>query len=970
MNAQTTISATGSLFAATISTATLADVLKAFRTAKSHIVETRATYPILACVRLNASRDCVTISGTDADLALTVEMPADASGSGSVIVDFDGLKKAVENAQGETVRLIDQGGKVSLQHEGGAMSLPTRAVADWPEWVIFDQPRGDDACSFSYGVERMKSDLDRLAPCVSTEETRYYLNGVFFHVPEGGALTLAATDGHRCGRLTLSDIEAPGLSDSILPRKAAEWLRRKAKAFGADGDARLTFSRSAFSVQVGRARLSGKLVDGIFPDYARIIPSHASYGAHVIALGADDLAKATKQAVAHITVKHKPVTLSAGAWDASVVGVDPETGRAWAMIQGAEYIGRDQDDPDEEFSAGFNSAYILDHCAAFKGQTITIAMADAGSPALIECEATPEFILVLMPLRVDAVVYSPDVLQRLERNAVEIFEDDAQLLVDVVENATGRGPWLSATRDLAKMVTAAIDYEASRNGGDRYAARCAILPKLEAMRAGDPEPVDVVETEDQPEPVDQVEEAAASQWPAEGRCATLQPEAMAQAVRDGYARNEIASMDKTLATGCNQAGEQLSPEQLQAVKEIRDAYAAALKETEDRQGMADMMADAIAILSEEFPDITFTHEGKKLRAYVGDRFETDVPESASDIINHMRENVALIPASRRPALQPEPVEEPESEPVPANMVALGEGDPMFRTLQEFKAAAGQGTQWLLEGWSPDAGWNGERLRTVATVRARDLGFLSGSADLDACRKADVKGFGGRSWTGFPKQPDWKSDEHGLVIYYSACDQAGRAAGELPMLRLRPAPVAEEPEGDAPVDQGDEIALLRAAVDRLTERLDGLDQPQAMPEPVARRTAAHERMIRRAWAERRARREAQRHQAETEDRYIAMNELATERLGRIEGLERTQIRLDTVLKGRKAQIDSLGQELLALKVNAMATAHQPEQETPAPPVAPAPVRTSRIEEAVAPAKAPEPVFADEDDLDGTSYAAAA
>ena len=343
MNAQTTIHAAAGLFAATMTTKSLADVLGAYKTAKSAVIETRAPYPILSCVMLSATASGVRIIGTDSDMALAVDVPADVTGSGQVVVEFEALKKAVTGARGETVRIVDQGGAVTLQHDGGNMRLQSRKVADWPEFVIFSQPEG---VTFRYHAPTLKSDLDRLAPCMSTEETRYYLNGVLFHAPEG-LLTMAATDGHRCGKLSRPFADAEEIPASIVPRKAIEWARRKVAKFAGEAPVSITLGDKMFAIQAGAARLTGRLVDGTFPDYERIIPKHAPGEAHVIALGADALKDATKTATAHMGRGTKAMCLSAGEWGASVLGRDVETGVGYSMLD-AEYRAKVEETPESE----------------------------------------------------------------------------------------------------------------------------------------------------------------------------------------------------------------------------------------------------------------------------------------------------------------------------------------------------------------------------------------------------------------------------------------------------------------------------------------------------------------------------------------------------------------------------------------------------------------------------------------------
>ena len=988
MNAYTTLAAAGGMLALSIDRKALADALSAMKASGgAAIIEKRNTIPILGCVLLDATPDKLTLRATDLDVMLSIELPCATDGCGRVAVEFEALHKAVKGAKGESVRLVElvgadakTAGRAALQHDGGAATLPTRLADDFP---IIREPEGLALVAFDAAT--LKRDLDRAATCISTEETRYYLNGVFFHLtrlappdprtPEHDAaadelaalrdaqhrheraekqaaepiaceeaadtpddpetvaarlarmdelqaacaefeavrckpdsLCMASTDGHRLARVARpipADVET--LSDSILPIKPVQWIRRVALK-GRDGPAYLAFHGARFVFQAGRMRMVGKLVDGTFPDYSRVIPTS---GGHKLTFPADALAGAAKLAGDHGSGKTRAMLLSVGEGWATVRATCPDNGTVSGMIEGGTF---QPDGEADAFGVGMNAKYLAALMADRKGDTVTLTAQDPDCPILIESEGAPEFTTVLMPMRVDGAIYTPDDMRKANRDALAIFREDvpgklasiADLETSIAGQLNGNSyladALATARREAGALVTAAIDLMAARTGMPRHEARQAILRELAAMK-GQEDP--------------------------------LVARARAAAANAGRA----FPLDEPEPCG---------PVCPVAIEPVEEPETVAVDTPEP-----DAPAEPVAQEPEETPE---------------------TPEEAS----------ARIRASQ----------------------------PMFASLQAFKAAAGQGTRWTLENWSPDEGWRGARVRTVATVRARDIGFIGENATLAECQAADVRGFGDRSWIGFPKQPDWSSDPEGLVIYYPACEQTGRGPREVPCMRLRPVPVEEAPQPveTAPVETAsDDVAALRALVLDLAAKVEALesaakpqervqdvpapvDAPEAPQSPV-RRSQAHERAIRMAWLQRQRVRGLKRDRAHSEAHAAAMVERAIAAEAKVDGLEAANrnlcasidvanaelaqksglvarltvrvARLTGLLAGRKRQIAALGRDLLIAR-NRVADIRAAGESVP--PLASVPVEPKPVETAK-PAPAPAVKARVEAFDDADNYAAA-
>lgn len=498
MNMQTNIAAAG-LIAHTVDRKALANALQAFKATGARIIEGRNTVPILSCVLVEASRDKLTITGTDLDVMLVVELDAEGAGSGALAIDFDALQKAVKGARGDTVRLSDPGnGRAVLESAGATVRLTTRDIADFPKLRVageLDLATVDGAT--------LQKDIERLAPCISTEETRYYLNGVFFHATQDeygrDVWRMAATDGHRLGRVTRDVPEGlANMADAIVPRKACAFMRRRGLK-GADS-VRIGFSKSHFVMQAGTMRLVSKLIDGTFPDYSRVIPSRVrepGFG-FAIEADADALANAAKDVTAHCTERTKAFRLSAGEGWATAYAVCPDNGPAHAMLDDADFTPKDDGD---EIAVTVNAGYLAELMrAGFKGQRVRMMFEDAAAPMLTESPEAPEFTAVIMPMRGEETPISPARIREMNRDALEIFAEDgpahvatvAQREADAAEsgadNAYARRFAKEARQALGKLVSNAVDLFAARNGCERYEARAVILAQLAEMK-GERDPV-------------------------------------------------------------------------------------------------------------------------------------------------------------------------------------------------------------------------------------------------------------------------------------------------------------------------------------------------------------------------------------------------------------------------------------------------------------------------------------------------
>ncbi len=363
-----------------------------------NIVERRNTIPILSNVLIVASEAGARLTGTDLDIQASTDVPAVWDAPASFTVDVVALLAAVKACEGDTVRLQLDAGGVTVSGDGMASRLATLPADDFPAIA----PIGDNPVGFVLDAATLSHDWTRVQACQSTEETRYYLNGILMHAParaeDRRALVFAATDGHRLGVVEREcPAGAANLPDSIIPRKAVKALL-KAVGKKAAGEVALQVNGARIDLQAGGWSLASKLIDGTFPDYTRVIPHAndklATFDGAALAKAAGNMCKVGKEKTPAIRL-----TIDA-ATGATLQRSDVEGGRS-AVGVAAAWKDNAKRDPSTGLAIGFNGKYLCELLGGFPAGDVVLHLADASAPTLMTCAAAPELRYVLMPMRVD-----------------------------------------------------------------------------------------------------------------------------------------------------------------------------------------------------------------------------------------------------------------------------------------------------------------------------------------------------------------------------------------------------------------------------------------------------------------------------------------------------------------------------------------------------------------------------------------
>jgi DNA polymerase-3 subunit beta len=353
------------------------------------VVERRNTIPILSNVHLAARGNELMLTATDLDMELVETVPARAKGEGATTVPahmfYDIVRKLPEGAEVELM-LDGEQGRLAITAGPARFSLQTLPADDFPTLSADDLGH-----AFTLSAAELKRLIDKTRFAISTEETRYYLNGIYLHSATSGGkpcLRAVATDGHRLAQVELPlPSGAKDMPGVIVPRKTVLELAKLVE--DGDGEVRLELSGSKIRVSTNRVVLTSKLIDGTFPDYERVIPQGNDKRMEV-----DNTAFA--QAVDRVSTlssdKGRAVKLTLNDGKLILSVNNPDSGSATEELP-VEY----GNDPLE---IGFNARYLLDISGQLESGTAEFQLADPGSPTMVRDGKDASALYVLMPMRV------------------------------------------------------------------------------------------------------------------------------------------------------------------------------------------------------------------------------------------------------------------------------------------------------------------------------------------------------------------------------------------------------------------------------------------------------------------------------------------------------------------------------------------------------------------------------------------
>ena len=365
----------------------------AFLKALSHVqsvVERRNTIPILSNVLIEAAKGQLKLTATDLDIEIVEALPADVLRNGAATAPahmlYDIVRKLPEGAQVQAELLASEGGRLGISAGSVRFELACLPKEDFPQMTAGALPH-----RFRLAANDLKHIIDKTRFAISTEETRFYLMGIYLHAAKEGkgrTMRAVATDGHRLARYELELPEGAGdMPGVIIPRKTVNELRRLLD--DAEGAIEISLSDTKVQFTFAGIELTSKLIDGTFPDYQRVIPSGNDKS---LVLEAKEFAQSVDRVSTISADKTRAVKLAIAKDKITLSVVNPESGTAMEEL-GATYSAG-------PIEIGFNAKYLLDITGQIEGKEVRFLLSDAGSPTIIDDTEDSSTLYVLMPMRV------------------------------------------------------------------------------------------------------------------------------------------------------------------------------------------------------------------------------------------------------------------------------------------------------------------------------------------------------------------------------------------------------------------------------------------------------------------------------------------------------------------------------------------------------------------------------------------
>lgn len=363
-------------------------LLRAMGRAQS-VVERRNTIPILGNVLIEAEGERVSFRATDLDIEVVDKAPAMVRQAGSTTVNAHTLHEITRKLpDGAMVEIQDDGqsGRLEVRAGRSRFSLQTLPREDFPVLASAEYQ-----VTFACPAPILRRLFDKAKFAISTEETRYYLNGVYMHAARGAdgqVLRCVATDGHRLARIDAPLPEGAGeMPGVIVPRKTVNEMRKLLD----DDEARIEVSVSETKIRFAtpEVALTSKVIDGTFPDYARVIPMG---NAKRLEVDAAEFAQAVDRVATVSSERSRAVKMSLED-DRLILSVNaPDSGAADEELAVAY--------ADERLEIGFNAKYLQEIAGQVDRENAVFLFNSAADPTLMREGDDESAVYVVMPMRV------------------------------------------------------------------------------------------------------------------------------------------------------------------------------------------------------------------------------------------------------------------------------------------------------------------------------------------------------------------------------------------------------------------------------------------------------------------------------------------------------------------------------------------------------------------------------------------
>ena len=349
-----------------------------------NVVSSRSTLPILSNVLLRAEGNRLELTATDLDVTISSSVEATVKKAGATTLPVKKLVGIAKELASQEIDLeVDEKSFCSVRAGSSFFKIRGLGPEEFPPL-----PKFKDDKKITLPQEKIRSMLKKTAFAISTDESRYVLNGIFFSLKEH-KLTMVATDGRR---LALVDEEVElgtgSQGEFIVPAKAVNELTRLLQD---KGEVEITFSdnQAAFTLKDEKEKtilLITKLIEGNYPNYRQVIPAETR---ERVTMAREEFLHALRRAEIMTSEKQNSVKLSFGKNSLAITANTPDVGEARETMA-INYKGK-------EISIAFNPAYVIEPLTALDTDEVFLELIDELSPGVLKINGP--FLYVVMPMR-------------------------------------------------------------------------------------------------------------------------------------------------------------------------------------------------------------------------------------------------------------------------------------------------------------------------------------------------------------------------------------------------------------------------------------------------------------------------------------------------------------------------------------------------------------------------------------------
>ena len=352
------------------------------------IVDKRNSLPILSNILIEAKNNELILSSTDMDISIKENINCEVIEEGATTINaqliYDIIKKLHDNSK---IEIISNDGKILTLRSGvSKFSLACLPKEEFP--LIESKIKGHRLVTKADNIFNL---IDKTKFAISNEETRYFLNGLYFSINNENnksMLTFVGTDGHRLAKFSITNSsKSEDVNGVIIPKKTINELYKLLSEFSDDVEIEISSNKIIFNL--GKLIFISKLIDGTFPDYKRVIPKNNN---QILYVNRSNLLSAVDRVSTIVNEKSPVIKFKLFKNLINLSTFNNDNSSATEDIE-AKYEGK-------EIEIGFNAKYIMDMLDNLKENEIQISFMDNASPIVAQEKANLDLIYVLMPMRV------------------------------------------------------------------------------------------------------------------------------------------------------------------------------------------------------------------------------------------------------------------------------------------------------------------------------------------------------------------------------------------------------------------------------------------------------------------------------------------------------------------------------------------------------------------------------------------